>query len=194
MRLTILVLFIEFMLCSNVFAQHNEHPVVIMKTELGNIEFEIFSHEAPVTAANFLEYVRRNMFQGAFFYRVVTQHNQPSNPIKIEVIQGGLGWSDSLARLAPIKHETTQQTGIKHLDGTLSMARDQPGSAASEFFICINAQPELDFGGKRNPDGQGFAAFGRVITGMEVVRKIQHLPNTNQFLKPVIKILAVEIR
>jgi len=84
--------------------------------------------------------------------------------------------------LEPIIHETTDITGIKHLDGTLSMARDKPGSASSEFFICINNQPELDFGGKRNPDGQGFAAFGKVVKGIDIVRKIQKLDNTGQML------------
>ena len=175
-------------------AQPSENPVVVIKTEMGEIELTIFEKEAPVTAANFMTYVKKGMFKGASFYRVVTMENQPLNNIKIEVIQGGLGWADSLVRLAPIQHESTSETGLHHLDGTLSMARDQPGSAASEFFICINPQPELDYGGRRNPDGQGFAAFGKVIRGMDVVRKIQHQPNTDQFLKPVIKILSVETR
>jgi peptidyl-prolyl cis-trans isomerase A (cyclophilin A) len=79
--------------------------------------------------------------------------------------------------LPPIQQETTAQTGLKHLDGTISMARLEPGSATSEFFICVGDQPELDFGGKRYADGQGFAAFGRVTQGMEVVRAIQALPS-----------------
>jgi len=94
--------------------------------------------------------------------------------------------------LAPIEHESTKQTGILHKDGTISMARNEPGSATSEFFICIGDQPSLDFGGMRNPDGQGFAAFGRVIKGMEVVRTIQSLPAKNQYLEPKIKITQIE--
>ena len=111
-------------------------------------------------------------YDGTKFYRVVRMDNQKISPVKIEVIQGGLD-ADSTQKLPTISHETNDKTGLKHLDGTLSMARSKPGSANSEFFICINNQPELDFGGKRNPDGQGFAAFGKVITGMDVVRKIQ---------------------
>lgn len=114
-------------------------------------------------------------YDGGAFYRVVTMRNQPTSPVKIEVIQGGLD-GDSTKRLPAIAHETNDKTGIKHLDGTISMARGMPGSASSEFFICINAQPELDFGGTRNPDGQGFAAFGHVVQGMDVVRRIQQSP------------------
>jgi peptidyl-prolyl cis-trans isomerase A (cyclophilin A) len=170
-----------------------DNPVVLLVTELGNIEIEVFLDKAPVTAGNFLEYVKQNLFRHGCFYRVVTMQNQPDKNIKIEVIQGGLGFADSLPRLGPIVHETTLQTGIRHLDGTISMARDKPGSASSEFFICINDQPELDFRGKRNPDGQGFAAFGKVISGMEVVRKIQQLPDTGQMLDTVVNILDVKI-
>ncbi|MCD6566601.1 MAG: peptidylprolyl isomerase [Bacteroidales bacterium] len=165
----------------------SKNPIVCISTEIGEIEIEIFEKEAPVTATNFLECIKKGMFRNTSFYRVVSMENQPDNDIKIEVIQGGLGWDDSIPGLEPIIHETTDITGIKHLDGTLSMARDKPGSASSEFFICINDQPELDYGGKRNPDGQGFAAFGKVVKGMDVVRKIQKLDNTGQMLdKPVI--------
>ena len=90
-----------------------------------------------------------------------------------------------------IDHETTEMTGLRHLDGTVSMARSKPGSATSSFFICIGPQPELDFGGRRNPDGQGFAAFGRVVGGMDVVRTIHALPSKGQQLDPPIKILTV---
>jgi len=165
----------------------SKNPIIRISTEIGEIEIEIFEKEAPVTATNFLEYIKKEMFRNTSFYRVVNMENQPDKNIKIEVIQGGLRWTDSLPGLEPIKHETTNVTGIKHLDGTLSMARDKPGSASSEFFICINDQPELDFGGKRNPDGQGFAAFGKVVKGMNIVEKIQKLDNTNQMLdNPVI--------
>ncbi|MGZ5499056.1 MAG: peptidylprolyl isomerase, partial [Candidatus Aminicenantales bacterium] len=91
----------------------------------------------------------------------------------------------------PIAHETTARTGLRHVDGAISMARDKPGTAASSFFICINAQPELDFGGRRNPDGQGFAAFGRVLQGMDVVRVLQALPARGQQLTPPVKIISV---
>lgn len=171
-----------------------ERATVVLETELGNIELEIYEDAAPITAGNFLEYVREGRFRGATFYRTVTMDNQPDNDIKIEVIQGGLG-DDPLGQgLPPIEHETTEQTGLHHLDGTLSMARAEPGTASSEIFICIGDQPELDFGGRRNPDGQGFAAFGRVVRGMDVVRRIQVQSAKGQMLDPAIKILDVHFK
>ncbi|GIW34320.1 peptidylprolyl isomerase [Meiothermus sp.] len=153
-----------------------KNPKVSIQTELGEIVLELFPAQAPITVANFLRYVDENRYQGATFYRTVRLDNQPQSPVKIEVIQGGLGMGYHSAKLPPIPLETTAQTGLRHLDGTVSMARLEPDSAQSEFFICIGDQPELDYGGKRNPDGQGFAAFGRVIEGMEVVHQIHQLP------------------
>lgn len=173
------------------FGFANETPRVLIKTDLGDITVDIYEKDAPITAANFLKYVDNNLFDGATFYRVVTMDNQPNNDVKIEVIQGGLGFGESEKRFPPIAHETTEKTGIKHKDGVISMARNKPGSASSEIFICINDQPELDFGGKRNPDGQGFAAFGKVIEGMDVVRKIQQQPAEGQMLNPKIKIYSI---
>ena len=95
------------------------------------------------------------------------------------------------AGYGPIPLERTSKTGLRHVDGTISMARDGPETATSEFFICIGDQPELDFGGRRNPDGQGFAAFGRVTAGMEVVRRIQQSPAREQRLDPPITILRI---
>lgn len=157
-----------------------------METSLGNIVLELEMDKAPVTAANFLSLVEKGVYNGAIFYRVVRMDNQPVNPVKIEVIQGGL-FHDSLVNLYEcIPHENTGQTGILHTDGVLSMARMEPGSASTEIFICLGDQPSLDFGGERNPDGAGFAAFGRVIDGMDVVHRIQALPDSGQYLiKPL---------
>lgn len=166
-----------------------ENPVVLIKTEKGDITVEIDLARAPVTAANFLRYVDGKLYDGSVFHRTVTLHNQPDNAVRIEVIQGGLLAEEK--DFPPIAHETTATTGLKHLDGTISMARSAPGSATSSFFFCIGPQPELDFGGKRNPDGQGFAAFGRVIKGMDVVKAIQVLPAEGQSLKPPVKIISV---
>jgi peptidyl-prolyl cis-trans isomerase A (cyclophilin A) len=129
-----------------------------------------------------LRYVYAGLFQDASFYRVVRMDNQPNNAVKIEVIQGGLEFSSGKREFPPIEHEATARTGILHKNGVISMARDKPGSATSEFFICVGDQPELDFGGKRNPDGQGFAAFGKVIDGMDVVKKTQEQPAQGQRL------------
>ncbi len=153
------------------------NPQVLMTTDLGEIELEIFITRAPATAANFLRYVDEQRYVGATFYRTVRVDNQEQSLTKIEVIQGGLGMDSHPSKLPTIPHETTAQTGLRHLDGTVSMSRLEPGSAASEFFICIDDQPALDFGGARNPDGQGFAAFGCVTRGMDVVRTIQAAPS-----------------
>lgn len=157
---------------------------VEMKTSAGDIRIELFPQAAPVTVENFLRYVDGGYYSNTRFYRVVRMDNQQQNTVKIEVIQGGMELDTTDLPFDPIGHESTETTGIKHLDGVISMARGEPGTAASEFFICINDQPELDFGGQRNPDEQGFAAFGKVVTGMDVVRTIQEMttdtPETGQ--------------
>jgi peptidyl-prolyl cis-trans isomerase A (cyclophilin A) len=165
-------------------------PRVIIQTGLGNIEVEVDSIHAPVTAANFLRYVDLGFYRFGRFHRTVRPDNQPKDKIKIEVIQAGL---DSLRvkDFPPIPLERTRVTGLTHKDGTISMARDGPNTATSDFFICIGDQPSLDYGGKRNPDGQGFAAFGRVVLGMDVVRAIQHAPAHGQTLDPPIPISAI---
>ena len=153
-----------------------------METPLGAITLELFPKKAPTTVKNFLSYIEQNRYDECHFYRVVHSNNQPENKILIEVIQGGLGIYKHPLELKAITHENTNQTNILHKNGTISMARLEPGTASSEFFICINDQPELDYGGKRNPDGQGFAAFGQVIKGMEIVKKIQMMESKNQIL------------
>lgn len=180
------------LLTANACARKN--PQVVIRTTLGEIVVEIFAEQAPVSAHNFLQYVEQGRFDGATFYRTVRMDNQPGDSVKIEVIQGGLGFRESADRLPPIAHETTAVSGLHHIDGTLSMARLEPGSASSEFFICVGDQPELDFGGRRNPDGQGFAAFGRVISGMEVVRAIHRQPAQGQMLQPEIEILKMSVQ
>ncbi|MBN2596139.1 peptidylprolyl isomerase [Labilibaculum sp.] len=183
-------LFLVFILiltgCTNA-----QNPKVEITTTLGKIELEIFNDKAPVTATYFLENVKNNVFQDAFFYRVVRMDNQPNNNIKIEVIQGGL-YFDSIVDTKPtIAHETTKETGILHTNGVISMARNQPGSASTEFFICIGDQPNLDFEGMRNPDGQGFATFGKVTKGMDVVKLIQQQKDNAQMLVERISILSI---
>jgi peptidyl-prolyl cis-trans isomerase A (cyclophilin A) len=164
-------------------------PRVVFETPVGVITAEIYTEQAPVTALNFLKLVDEGVYDhnGAVFYRVVRMDNQ-SNDVKIEVIQGGLSDRDAVD---PIPHETTAQTGILHLDGTLSMARSTPGTAGSEFFICIGDRPELNFGGARNPDGMGFAAFGRVTEGMDVVRNIQQQKDREQYLIVPVPITSI---
>ena len=162
-----------------------------IQTGLGNIEAEIFHDRAPVTADNFLRYVDQGVYTGGHFYRTVTPENQPDDAIRIEVIQGGINPGREAQRGEPIPLERTTDTGLSHTDGTLSMSRYLPDSAHSEIFICIGDQPDLDFGGMRNPDGQGFGAFGRVTSGMDVVRAIQLSPHDGQALTPPVIIHAI---
>ncbi|MGQ8338953.1 peptidylprolyl isomerase [Sunxiuqinia sp. A32] len=168
-------------------------PKVEISSSLGNIVVEIDTIHAPVTAGNFLSLVDRGVYlnSASSFYRVVRMDNQPQNKVKIEVIQGGLSRDEDVKEFPAIAHETTKQTGLKHLDGTISMARNEPSTANTEFFICVNDQPELDFGGKRNPDGQGFAAFGQVVEGMDVVLEIQQQPDDGQYLPKSVEIYSI---
>lgn len=165
-----------------------QKPRVLLQTTVGDIELELDPRHAPNTVTNFLRYVERGLYAGGLFHRTVTPSNQPANKVKIEVIQGAANPAKTNEFLAAILIERTRDTGLKHRDGTISMARDGPDTAQDEFFICIGDQPELDFGGKRNPDGQGFAAFGQVAKGMEVVRRIQASPAHGQTLTPPIRI------
>ena len=183
------VLLLTFLMVS--CARETIIPISI-ETELGPIQLELYPDGAPITVSNFLRYVDEKRYDDFHFYRVVHLENQPDNDVKIEVIQGGLGFDKHPMELPAIIHETTNKTGIRHLNGTLSMARMEPGTASSEIFLCINDQPELDYSGKRNPDGQGFAAFGKVIFGMDVIRKIQLLPETKQMLDKVVKVNSIQ--
>lgn len=170
------------------FCQDSLH--VVVHTELGEIQIELFPDCAPITVANFMAYVASDAYTYSHFFRVCSARNEAEREIRIEVIQGG-DIPDSLLRV-PIQLETTKQTGLLHKDGTVSMARSEPNSAQSSFFICIGDQPELDFGGKRNPDGQGFAAFGKVIRGMDVVQRIQQLPDQDQYLLDPVAIRSIK--
>jgi len=168
--------------------------VVQIETDFGTISAEIDTVRAPTTATNFLRYVDMGMYSGGSFYRTVRLDNQPDNDVKIEVIQGGIATDRRDDRLPPIPMEPTGKTGILHLDGVLSMARNGPDTGRGEFFIAIGPQPELDQGGRRNPDGWGFAAFGRVIDGMDVVRRIQAKDAEGQYFPDGERVRIIGIR
>jgi peptidyl-prolyl cis-trans isomerase A (cyclophilin A) len=173
-------------------ADDKPEPVrVLIQTDKGDIEVELDAAKAPVTTANFLKYVDGKFYDGGRFHRTVTPDNQPDDKVKIEVIQAGINPDKAKDELPPIKLERTDATKLLHKDGTISMARDGPDTATSDFFMCVGDQPELDFGGKRNPDGQDFAAFGRVLKGMDVVKKIQKAEAEGQNLKPPVKIVKI---
>jgi len=162
--------------------------IIEMNTVYGTICVKLFVKEALTTYNNFLRFIDEHRYKDFHFYRTVTMSNQPMSNIKIEVIQGGLGFEKHPLELPPILHETTNATGIKHMNGTISMARIEPGSASSEIFICINDQPELNYRGRRNIDAQGFAAFGKVIKDLNVLKEIHSLPPKDQFLNKELKV------
>ena len=162
-----------------------------METAKGVIEAELDSAKAPRTVANFLGYVDGGSYEQSRFHRTVRADNQPNDSVRIAVIQASADSAHASRDATPIALERTSVTGLRHLDGTLSMARGGPDTATSSFFICIGDQASLDFGGHRNLDGQGFAAFGRVTRGMDVVRAIHALPADGQRLTPPIAITRI---
>ena len=187
--------FVVLVLCA-LLAQSSASPVVvILETELGTITMEIDVAKAPVTAANFLKYVDGKFYDGGVVNRSVRPDNTTRKDVEIQVIQFQSDTARNRERFAPIPLERTNVTGLRHADGALSMARSGPDSATSSFSIMVGDQFELDFGGKRNADGQGFAVFGRVTAGMDVVKKI-HASKTGtdgayrtETLDPPIKVL-----
>ena len=172
-------------------AQETGMVRVIISTDFGDIEVDIDTGNAPGTSANFLRYVDAGHYDGGQFHRTVTMDNQPNDNVRIEVIQASVNEEFAEQGFDPIPMERTSVTGLRHVDGAISMARGQPDSATSSFFFCINDQPSLDFGGNRNPDLQGFAAFGQVVSGMDVVRTIQGQPYEAQALTPPVRITSV---
>lgn len=180
------------LVCLTVQAQEKTTSVrVRIETEIGDIVAEVYPDRAPITTTNFLRYVDSSYYNGGSFYRTVRADNQPNNPARITVIQGDIHPWFSNFSFPPIKLERTSQTGLRHRNGTLSMARGGPDTATSSFFICIGDQPELDFGGKRNPDGQGFAAFGLVVEGMDDVHRIHQTRAVGQAIMPPVRILRI---
>jgi peptidyl-prolyl cis-trans isomerase A (cyclophilin A) len=171
-----------------------KNPHVVIKTKFGDIEVELYPDQAPKTVTAFLSYIDSGYYKNAAFYRVLRDDEQPSDAPKAELIQGGI-WRTNYklsASIPGIVHETTQQTKILHTDGTISLARQAPGTANTEFFICVGDQPGFNYGGANNPDGQGYAAFGRVVKGMDVVRSIYNAPETDGDFDSIIYINKIK--
>jgi peptidyl-prolyl cis-trans isomerase A (cyclophilin A) len=172
-------------------------PRVIVETSLGQFEIELEATKAPITVANFLAYVDAGAYDEGMFHRTVRPGTESRTDYPIQVIQASR--ARGKAGRPPIALERTNVTGLKHVAGTLSMARSAaPDSASSDFFVCVTDTPELDYGGRRNADGQGFAAFGRVVSGMDVIKKIQASPvdensqgRARENLTPAIKIVKM---
>lgn len=172
----------------------NKNPHVEISTKFGDIEVELYPEQAPETVKAFLRYVDSCYYTNSAFYRVLRDDEQPSNAPKSELIQGGL-WKTNYklsAGLPGIKHETTAQTKILHKNGVISMARLEPGTANTEFFICVGDQPGFDYGGANNADGQGYAAFGKVVKGMNVVHSIYDAPESDGEFDPLIYIFKIK--
>ncbi len=168
-------------------------PHILIQTSKGDIEIELYPMQAPKTVAAFLSYIDSNFYNNSSFYRVLNEDNQPSNAPKTELIQGGI-WRSNQKRAAGVRgipHEGTHQTKLRHLDGTISLARLEPGTAGTEFFICIGPQPGLDQGGENIGDGQGYAAFGRVVKGMDIVKKIYRQNESDQYFDPPVAIFNI---
>jgi peptidyl-prolyl cis-trans isomerase A (cyclophilin A) len=178
-----------------VFPQAPAGDRVVFVTEKGEIEIEVDSMRAPISAANFLKYVDGGFYDGGVAIRSVRPDNTVRRDVPIQVIQFLMNASREADDFPPIPLERTNVTGLTHRDGTVSMARSGPDTATASFSIVIGDQPEMDFGGKRNPDGQGFAVFGRVARGMDVVRAIHASPTgrngpyKTETLDPPIKVL-----
>ena len=164
--------------------------MILIKTELWDIKVEINLEKAPITSTNFLRYVDNRLYDGTTFFRAVSKEESfPNQNVPIEVIQGGQVSKEK--EYPPIEHETTEKTGLKHVEGAISMSRGKPGSATSSFFFCLRDEPELDYGGHRNADGQGFSAFGKIVSGIEVAKKVHEQPREGQRLKQPIGIISI---
>ena len=173
-RIAAIGLFSALMAC----AELADHPVIILDTSAGPIEITVYPDKAPISAGDFLRYVDGELYDGQGFYRVVHAQNDPRN-MGMSLIQGGRLDKESV--LGPIAHELTTDTGISNADGAVAIARSEPGSgSATYFFINIGNNDFLDTGGSRNPDGQGYATFGRVTQGLDVARAIQNMPTTKE--------------
>ncbi len=168
--------------------------LITITTMYGDIEVLLDTHAAPASCENFVRYCAAGAYTDGAFWRTVTTHpdNQPGQDIKIDVIQATC--RADFVKYPAIAMEQTHTTGHAHRDGTISMARFAPDSAQADFFVCIGDQPELDAGGARNPDSCGFAAFGQVICGMDVVRRIHSAPTVNQTLTPAMTIHRITVR
>lgn len=178
--------------CSS--TRDENRPHVLIETSAGDIEVELYADKAPQSVRAFLSYIDSGFYRNSSFYRVLNDYNQPSDAPRSQVIQGGI-WKTNIRKaqqIPGIPHESTKQTGILHKNGVVSLARDKPGSAGTEFFICMGDQPGYDYGGENNPDGQGYAAIGRVINGMNIAWKIYERRADNQDFDPPISIYNIE--
>lgn len=182
---------------------------LLFETGLGDFVVEADTERAPITAGNFVRLVESGAYDGGCFHRTARLDNSSNSEMADSVIGRGMVGDESEYRLPndaypicvvqasaqegleerpPIALERTSDTGLRHVEGAVSMSRQTPDSAVSDFFVCLRDEPELDFGGRRNPDGQGFAAFGRIVDGFETVQRIHGAPSRGQTLTPSVAV------
>jgi peptidyl-prolyl cis-trans isomerase A (cyclophilin A) len=168
-------------------------PVVVLNTTLGKISIVLDTSAAPVTTCNFVGYVAEGRYDNGSFYRTVRHDQGFGNPVPIDVVQADGPPHQSGHDRPAIPLERTRDTKLSHIAGVISMARDGPDTATTSFFLVVRDSEDLDFGGKRNPDGQGFAAFGHVIAGMDTVERIYAAPSDKEAIKAPVRILTARI-
>lgn len=185
-----LIFSVSVLFFSGCHSPQYKYPTIKIETYYGDIIVELYPEKAPKTVNAFLSFVDSGYFKNSSFYRVLKEEDQPSSAFRSELIQGGIYRSNPrlLTQQKGVPLETTKASGLKHLDGTISLARTTPNSGSTEFFICVGDQPAYDYGGGANDDGQGYSAFGRVIKGMRVVLDIHKEPNSGTDYTPAIKI------
>ncbi len=170
-------------------------PTIDIQTYYGDIIVELYPEKAPKTVAGFLSFVDSGYFKNTSFYRVLKKEDQAMNAAKTQLIQGGL-WQTKFKleqKLPGIPLETTKQTGILHEEGVISLARaEDPNSGNTEFFICMDNEPDYDYGGDASPDKKGYATFGKVISGMKYVKQIHNQPDFETNFMPPIKIINIK--
>ena len=182
---------VAFCLCISCSHKKYKNPHVELQTKFGDIEVELYPDKAPKSVAAFLSYVDSGYYQNASFYRALNDDNQVTGNSGTAILQGGIWQTKPTIKLPGIPHESTQQTKLTHKNGTISLARQAPGTASTEFFICIGDQKGFDYGGSNNPDGQGYAAFGQVIKGMDLIKQFYTQPTNDDLLQQPIDILNI---
>ena len=170
-----------------------KNPHVLINTTFGEVEVELFPDKAPKTVAAFLSYVDAGFYKNSAFYRVQNNENVPRE-YNSGLIQGGIYTTNSklLQTIPGLPHESTKQTHLSHISGAVSLARTTPGTASTEFFICIGDQLQFDSNESNNAEQVGYATFAKVFKGMDVVSDIQNAPSHYDAFKKDIKILNIE--
>jgi peptidyl-prolyl cis-trans isomerase A (cyclophilin A) len=194
-RFKYFLLILAFISASCAQPKKYTRPTIDIETYFGDIIVELYPDKAPKTVAAFLSYVDSGYYKNTSFYRVLKKEDQPINVAKTQLIQGGL-WQTNIKKqqtIPGIPLETTRQTGLLHTEGVISLARnEEPNSGNTEFFICLNDQPDYDYGGDASPDKKGYVTFGKVINGMKYVKQIHEQPDFETNLRPPIAIINIK--